>query len=308
MHIGIYQTVKVIKDTKEKKIALVLDQVTHTYFIERTIKNGYMEIYKQLLGVDNGYWPIVVEIQGNRAYEQYIDAPKLSEVEKGNIDFIIQLCDALSILHAMDPPIIHRDIKPDNIFIDHERAILFDFDIARNVVLNQSQDTELLGSVGYAAPEQYGFGQSDQRTDIYAIGILLKEIDVQGEYLSVSKKATSMDPKNRYQSILELKDDLNHEDRWVVPGVNDLNWKSRIRSWLFIVFMIAVTMQGQVSKNEIPILYQFVMFLFMYGILFLWNNRKRWPQKNRFLRLFLYYFVFLFILVGIYTLIKKMML
>lgn len=86
----------------------------------------------------------------------------------------IQLCEALHYLHRQQPPIIHRDLKPTNVMISRSGHIrLIDFGIARRYKPAQQQDTMLLGTPGFAAPEQEGEGQSDARTDIYGLGALL---------------------------------------------------------------------------------------------------------------------------------------
>lgn len=82
-----------------------------------------------------------------------------------------RLCHALEELHSLG--IVHRDIKPANVMITPEnRAVLLDLSIAREISSDQ-QDTRSLGTVGYAAPEQYGVAQSNRATDLYALGVLL---------------------------------------------------------------------------------------------------------------------------------------
>ncbi|WP_317967138.1 serine/threonine-protein kinase [Paenibacillus sp. CCS19] len=86
----------------------------------------------------------------------------------------IQLCDALSYLHEQTPQIIHRDLKPSNVMIDkHGHVRLIDFGIARFYKEGGRFDTVLLGTPGFAAPEQEGGSQSDARTDVYGLGALL---------------------------------------------------------------------------------------------------------------------------------------
>ena len=90
----------------------------------------------------------------------------------------LQLCEIVAFLHAQNPPIIHRDIKPDNIICTRTQTPtgtrtgikLIDFSIARSYNPQKDKDTVFMGTVGYAPPEQYGFGQTDMRSDIYAIG------------------------------------------------------------------------------------------------------------------------------------------
>jgi serine/threonine protein kinase len=89
----------------------------------------------------------------------------------------LQLCDVLNYLHTRQPPIIFRDLKPSNVMVTEERQIkLIDFGIARIFKVQADTDTHMLGSRSYAAPEQYGSGQSDARTDIYALGATLYKL------------------------------------------------------------------------------------------------------------------------------------
>jgi serine/threonine protein kinase len=89
-----------------------------------------------------------------------------------------QLCDVLAFLHAQDPPIIYRDIKPPNIMIaDEDNGVrLIDFGIARFYKPGKAKDTIQFGTDGYAAPEQYGQAQTDARADVYALGATLHQL------------------------------------------------------------------------------------------------------------------------------------
>ena len=117
--------------------------------------------------------------------EEYIKGSSLSKILDSSDFFseteaaalIIRLCDILSPLHSLNPPVIHRDIKPTNILISSDGVPkLIDFNAAKQVLSEKTRDTILMGTVDYAAPEQYGFRQSDPRTDIYALGVLLNRI------------------------------------------------------------------------------------------------------------------------------------
>ena len=86
----------------------------------------------------------------------------------------VDLCLVLDYLHRHQPPIIFRDLKPGNIMIDRDGTVkLIDFGIARLFTPGKSRDTTTLGTPGYAAPEQYGKGQTDARSDLYALGATL---------------------------------------------------------------------------------------------------------------------------------------
>ena len=85
------------------------------------------------------------------------------------------MCDGLKELH--EQKIIHRDIKPSNMILQADGRIrLIDFDAARIFKDNKATDTELLGTKDYAPPEQYGFGQTDPRSDIYSLGVTIKNV------------------------------------------------------------------------------------------------------------------------------------
>lgn len=153
--------------------------------------------------------------------EKYISGEALSDMlsdkkvlsEKQTKDIIGGICDGLMFLHKHN--IIHRDINPNNIIVcDDGQVKIIDFDISRSVKKNAKSDTVILGTKGYAAPEQFGFAQSDIRTDIYAVGVLANVMltgclpgkKLYGGRLGrVIKKATAIDSQLRYRSILSFK-------------------------------------------------------------------------------------------------------
>ena len=94
------------------------------------------------------------------------------------LDITRQLCTVLEFLHGQRPPVVFRDLKPGNVMLTPEGEIkLIDFGIARFFKPGRSRDTVNLGTPGYAAPEQYGGkGQTDPRSDIYSLGVLLHEM------------------------------------------------------------------------------------------------------------------------------------
>ena len=126
------------------------------------------------------------------------------------------LLAGLAVLH--ENGIVHRDIKPSNIIIKNDgQAVLIDFSIARPYSESRSADTELLGTIGYAAPEQYGFSQSDFRTDIYALGATLKTIsfkkDVPKYITKAIERFAAFDPANRFQTVAEIQRYLKSKKR-----------------------------------------------------------------------------------------------
>ncbi|MBR4904092.1 MAG: protein kinase [Selenomonadaceae bacterium] len=116
------------------------------------------------------------------------------------------MCDGLKELH--EQKIIHRDIKPSNMILQGERIRLIDFDAARIFKEGKESDTKLLGTKGYAPPEQFGHGQTDNRSDIYSLGVTMKTLlgeNCDGRLKKILDKCTELDPKNRFQNVDELK-------------------------------------------------------------------------------------------------------
>lgn len=145
-------------------------------------------------------------------------------------NWMIQVCDALGYLHRQDPPVVYRDMKPNNIMLHPDGYVkLIDLGVAREYKDEQKKDTVAFGTTGYAAPEQYGKAQTDARTDIYGIGATMWHLlggsappvefplpnvrdanpDVGEGYADVIiPKCTQLERESRYQSCEELAADL----------------------------------------------------------------------------------------------------
>ncbi len=135
-----------------------------------------------LARLDHPHLPKVTHFfgEGGRYYQilDFIDGWTLQEIQERQrvvpeaqvVDWARQICDALNYLHAQNPPVIFRDLKPGNVMLDKNGNIkLIDFGIARRFKVGQAHDTTMLGTPGYAAPEQYGKGQTDPRSDLYSL-------------------------------------------------------------------------------------------------------------------------------------------
>ncbi|MEO8972922.1 MAG: protein kinase [Ktedonobacteraceae bacterium] len=126
---------------------------------------------------EDGYWYLVMDYIPGPTLLTYLhkEAP-LPALEA--LNYAMQLCDVLDYLHKQTPPVIFRDIKPSNIILAPDgRVMLVDFGIARYYKEGQLNDTTEFGSPGYAPPEQYqGEGQTDGRSDLYSLGVILHEM------------------------------------------------------------------------------------------------------------------------------------
>lgn len=187
---------------------------------------------------EEGYTYLVME---------YIEGQTLSDYHKqcrGKIplehmtDFVLQLLDVLSYLHGLNPAVIYRDLKPSNIMVTPDYEVrLIDFGIARSFKAQHTEDTVKLGTAGFAAPEQYGTGQTDARSDLYGLGALLLYLmtsgtytewiqgvessirsDVPRTYIPVVRRLLRQNPEERFQSADEVRKELLRR-----PGITESN-------------------------------------------------------------------------------------
>ena len=220
-----YEQLKVLADTNKCKTLLMRNVDTGQLVVKKIMHKAAFDIYKGLKEIKNKNLVRVYEcfIQGDEcvAIEDYVNGKRFDDYYQGNrltlqeaVTRAEELCNGLKAIH--EKGIVHRDIQPKNIIISNEGTLkIIDFDISRKENHEKSKDTELLGTVGYAAPEQYGFSQTSNRSDIYSVGVVLKEFfENQGllsnEYLEeIVNKCMEIDPKNRFSDVNELMVELS---------------------------------------------------------------------------------------------------
>jgi kinase domain protein len=212
---------------EKKNIVLVQDIRNSELCVKKTLDIYSRDVYEQLASVriegvpavkecvaDDGKLIVVEEYVQGMSLKQVLDEHGLLNEEQA-YDIAVQLADILVRLHQLEPAIVHRDIKPSNIIIEKNGHVnLIDFNAARHVNADKNEDTRMLGTVYFAAPEQFGFGQSDERTDIYGLGATINYImtgDKPGagiaecRFSDILKKCLMVDAKDRYQSAEELR-------------------------------------------------------------------------------------------------------
>ncbi len=211
-----YERLKILKESEKSNVFLVYDQTRNMLAVEKQIK-GEIQAYVQLLTLSHPFLPKIydVEIVDGMTYvlEEYIEGEFLAKIkasEKQIATWFTQLCDVVQFLHSQN--ILHRDIKPSNILLGKDGSVrLIDFDAARTPKKANvpDSDTRLLGTRGYAPPEQYGFCQTDQRADIYAMGITFTQLlgkDAQKpKWRKLLKRCTQLEPKRRFPSIAAMR-------------------------------------------------------------------------------------------------------
>lgn len=220
-----YDTLRVLKQSPRGTVSVVRHKKSGTRYVFRRY-SGSGEVYRRLLPVLCPHLPQIMEAaeqDGQTAVlEEYVQGDTLAELlmgarltEREARQVTMQLCQALHVLHSMGA--VHRDVKPENVILRGSDAVLIDFDAARIYKVASESDTQVLGTTGFAAPEQYGIFQSDERADIFSLGVLLN-IMLTGKHPSremaagkmgrIVCKCTMTAPEQRYQSARALMEVL----------------------------------------------------------------------------------------------------
>jgi hypothetical protein len=178
---------------------------------------------------ENGRACLVMEFIWGESLEKRLEAANAPLLETDVLKWAIQLCDALHYLHTRQPPIIFRDMKPSNVMATNTGLVkLIDFGIARTYKVGKKRDTVAMGSENYAAPEQWGQGQTDARSDVYALGATMYHLmanmaptpaflpseplplanyngALSKKTIGIVEKAMDRDRTRRFQSVPEMR-------------------------------------------------------------------------------------------------------
>lgn len=216
-----YSRVSLLSNKNECQVIRARNQNNGQELIVRSYASAIVA-YEKLYEINCENLPTVFDVidleDGQIVLEEYIDGVTVAQVmETGSYRYagakkvLRSVCSALTVLHGLG--IVHRDVKPENIIIDKKgRVVLIDFNASR-VVKPCGKDTVVMGTVGYASPEQLGVSQSDERTDVYSAGILLNvmltgkhpaEEIAKGRGGRIVKKCTNINPYDRYDSAEKL--------------------------------------------------------------------------------------------------------
>ena len=213
---------------RENRLWLVRDAEGKSAVLRRY--DGAFPLAERLLDVSCGQLAKVFSVEetcgDTVSFEEFVDGTLLSAILKRTVltgrqacAILREVCAALEVVHGLG--FVHRDVKPENIMLTADgRVVLLDLDAAAQVLGNPDTNTRLLGTAGYAAPEQFGFARCDVRADIFALGVLLN-VMLTGDHPSVQlasgrfgrivRRCTSTTISQRYASVEALLKQLPPE-------------------------------------------------------------------------------------------------
>ena len=309
------------------RVSLVQHTETQQLFVKKVLTYYHPDVLSRLRDcpvpgvpkihelIQDGDTLIVIEdyIHGETVAQLLERRGTLSENE--SVSIIRQLCEILRPLHAASPPIVHRDIKPSNLILSQDGTLyLIDFNAAKTSQKAASRDTDLIGTHGYAAPEQYGFAPSGPATDIYAIGVLFNVL-LTGVFPHVRtaggipglviKTCTAIDPARRYSSVSRLSAALPNSSRpaasgggtpepasWLPPGFRTKTWWKMLLAGGYYALTLLLSAFQEVTNEQGELIHgldllcnQITFFLFCIIPVFVLADYRglcrRLPLQNR---------------------------
>lgn len=281
---SIYQELGILEP--EHRIRLVQHRKTYKLYVLKEYDQYDSGVFFWLQAHPVANMPQIIEVvqESGRLYvvEEYIPGETLQELldtqgcfdENTVADYTVQLCAILTELHSAQPPIIHRDIKPSNIIISSDGVLkLIDVNAAKRYTEGAERDTALLGTMGFAAPEQYGISSSSVQTDLFAVGALMNVMlcgalptaqSAGGNLERIIRKCLELNPTNRYHSAEELanavKNTKENENRaetgwrhYLPPGFRSENPILMVFALAGYILLIALGIASGSSKDTNPV-------------------------------------------------------
>lgn len=308
-----YEELKILSQNESGSTYLARNKHTGVVVVKKQVSLENGTIYKKLQKIDSPNLVPILEICFLKEHciivERYISGETLGQrlERKGKFMedeaeyFCIQILRCLQKLHKSG--IVHRDLTPANILISVDGVVkIIDFGIARTPKENQTEDTVIMGTRGYASPEQFGFRQTDARTDIYAFGILLNKmltgympnerLPERRKYQKIIKKCTMMEPEERYMSVGEILKEFGEEageniwetDRSIIPGFRrNVTWHKVVAviGYIYIAMGYIFTVI-EYSHDFVSFLLECIsMFLFWIVPTMLITNFGRLDSRNK---------------------------
>ncbi len=263
---AVYRILRCLKKTPERETYLLERRTDGARFVLKRARGeqaAFLEREYEFLRGQTEFGTVEFKKEGGEGLllRDYVEGTTVEELvgREGPLDVAdtaelgIRICRKVAAFHRQTPPVIHRDLKPENIVVTGTgRICLIDFESARQYKPGQETDTVKLGTRGYAAPEQFGYGQTDCRTDIYALGKVLLYMasgDCAGEdtellqtrdqkrLKKVIERCCAYDPAGRYADAEHLEKAL----RKVAQGCRQARSPGRICAALLLILLVLLT-------------------------------------------------------------------
>lgn len=299
-----YEIIKQINDTTS---LAVNDNIV---YILKKIHANDAPLYKALTSITN---PNIARFYGFTTIdeslfvvEQYVQGVTLKQFVENNAvisddaitSITLGICNGLNEIHSLG--IVHRDITPTNIIIDpYGNAIIIDFGISRFTKNNQNTDTQILGTHGFAAPEQYGFSQTGTKADIYSLGVLINymatkcmpnEVLASGRLGQIVKRCTEVDEDNRYADVIQLKNALEKKEFsyffHLIPGFRQGKTSHiliALAYYLSVALLLAVCIAISINIFDAFCLIMCILLFFICPVMILLDFCD-WPKKLKLTR------------------------
>lgn len=260
-----YSIITEIKKSNKGNVYLAKVESYDFPVVVKELKHGNFKVFEALKEINNGHLPQIYHVEegeeGLLIAEEYAEGELLADyiasnklTEAGCFNIAKQLCEALKVLHNHEPALIHRDIKPSNIIVGKDGDVkLIDFDSSRLFKEEADTDTRFLGTEKYAPPEQYGFSQTDCRSDIYSLGVVFEKLTCfisksnEGKWKRIVEKCTLFSPDSRFQKIEEVERELSK------IGKNSYRGKIAAFLGLICIFVVAAIGIIGVGKQKEPV-------------------------------------------------------
>ena len=257
-------------------VVLVRDREDGRLYVKKRLRSHAPAIYHQLLEKPVPGMPRLYGVYPDGAelvvIEEYLPGRTLAEIlseegpfsEYDTLCIGMALCGILKELHSRKPAIIHRDIKPSNVMRLPDGTIaLLDLSAAKLEDPRENRDTVLIGTSGFAAPEQYGFSASTVQTDIYSLGVLLNTLCTGalpwerlagGRLRRVIRRCLKLEPKDRYIDARELQSALKRAAamhiEWLPPGFRTMRWYKMLPAALWYLYILHFSLTHTVNGSD----------------------------------------------------------
>lgn len=263
-----------LKRTGERKVYRIKSRANGASYILKeapyTQRQLLLKEYTMSMHIHHSCIPKAMDIldcdDATYLIREYVEGDSLGAIvenrgsydEEEAIGIGLALCDIFQYLHSLNPPVIHRDIKPQNIIAtDDGRYMLIDLETSRVYKEDEGEDTVYMGTKRVAAPEQFGYQQTDARADIYGLGMLLVYL-VMGNYsieagqmhkmssgfMKIIKRCLAFDPKKRYPSVAVLSKRLRGCEQ------KSALWKGGLIGIASLLILATILLWGILGKSS----------------------------------------------------------